>query len=52
MNNNWIHHEGGNFHKKNGDKALKKVKDQRVNKKFKMIKVSDHPVTYKEVEIK
>lgn len=52
MNNNWIHKEGGNFHKKNGEKTLKKANDQRKGKTFKMVKVSDHPVTYKEVEIK
>jgi hypothetical protein len=52
MNNNWIHKEAGDFHKKNGDKALKKAKDQRRGKTFRMVKVCDHPITWKEIEVK
>lgn len=52
MNNNWIYKEGGNFHKINGEKTLKKVKEQRKGKTFRMVKVSDHPITYKEIEVK
>lgn len=33
-------------------KALKKIKKSRKDKKYKLVKVSDHPPTYKEVELK
>ena len=52
MNNNWIYKEGGDFHKKNADKVLKKVKEGRKNKKFRLVKINDTPVTYKEIEVK
>jgi hypothetical protein len=52
MNNNWIHKEGGDYHKKQADKNLKKIKEGRKGKTFTMVKVCDHPVTYKEIEVK
>jgi hypothetical protein len=52
MNNNWVYKEGGNFHKKNGEKVLKKIKEQRKGKMYRMVKVSDNPLTYKEIEVK
>jgi hypothetical protein len=52
MNNNWVYKEGGNFHKKNGEKVLKKIKEQRKGKMYRMVKVSDYPLTYKEIEVK
>ena len=33
-------------------RALKKVKEGRKYKKYRMVKISDRPLTYKEVEIK
>lgn len=49
---NWTKEETQNELKKRAEKALKKVKEQNKEKRFKTIKVCDKPLTYKEVEIK
>lgn len=52
MNNNWVYTQSGDFFKKQAEKNLKKIKEGRKNKKFELVKISDTPVTYKEIEIK
>jgi hypothetical protein len=52
MNNNWVYTQSGDFFKKQAEKNLKKIKEGRKNKKFKLVKISDTPATYKEIEIK
>lgn len=51
MHNNWVTVRTPKFLKTEAQKALEKVKQQRKGKTFKMVKVSDRPVTYKEVEV-
>lgn len=51
-NNNWIGVETPKHFKLQADKVLNKVKKERSKKEFKLVKVSDKPLTYKEVEIK
>ncbi len=47
---NWAkNYSSGN--RKKSLKATKKVKCNRKGKKFKLIKICDHPPTWKEVEI-
>lgn len=50
--NNWTSAETPRFLKEEGEKALKKIIKSRIGKKFKMVKVCDRPLTYKEIEIK
>ena len=52
MNNNWVYIQSGDFFKKQAEKNLKKIKEGRKNKKFRLVKISDTPVTYKEIEVK
>ena len=49
---NWASETTTSFLKSKGEKALKKAKRKLKGKKYKLIKVSDKPLTYKEVEIK
>lgn len=51
MNNNWVAVRTPKFLKDEADKTLKKLKKQREGKKYVMVKVSDRPLTYKEVEV-
>ena len=51
MNNNWTATEAPKFLKREAEKTLEKLNKQRTGKKYKMVKVSDRPPTYKEVEV-
>ena len=52
---NWVQLQNGAFWKKDAEKSLKKIKAERENisksqnKELKLVKVSDKPLTYKEV---
>lgn len=48
---NWVKTELEESRTK-AQRALEKIKQKRKNKKFKLVKVCDHPPTYKEIEIK
>ena len=48
---NWTNTDTPTYFKQEGDKALKKLKKTRKEKKYRLVKVSDTPTTYKEVEV-
>lgn len=49
---NWSKEETKKFVHEQAIKQSKILKDSREGKKFKLVKVSDHPLTFKEVELK
>jgi hypothetical protein len=49
---NWVKEDNHQTHHKKAKKRLEEIKDQRKNKKYKMVKINDNPPTYTEVEIK
>ena len=52
MNNNWTYNETPKFLREEALKQVKKANKAREGKQFKLVKVCDRPLTYKEVEIK
>lgn len=46
---NWVNLETPAFWRKEAEKQLEKVKSKIKGKKIKLIKISDKPLTYKEV---
>ena len=50
-NQNWIIDETILSIKSRDSQRLSELKDSRKDKKFKLVKVSDHPATFKEIEI-
>ena len=49
--NNWVRHETPKFLKYEAEKTLGKVNKSREGKTFKMVKVSNTPPTWKEIEV-
>jgi hypothetical protein len=49
--NNWVVAETPKFLKHEAEKTLKKVSKSREGKRFKMVKISNTPPTWKEIEI-
>lgn len=48
---NWALENTGAFWLKDAKKILEQIKSRKKNKKFKLVKVCDRPLTFKEVEI-
>ena len=49
---NWVEDNTHKAQTKEAQKKLNDFKRDQQNKKFQLVKVSDHPLTYKEVEVK
>jgi len=49
---NWTKEETRKYLHAQAEKQSRKNKESRKGKKFRLVKVCDHPATYKEIEVK